>query len=162
MKAICLWQPWASLVAIGAKKVETRGWKTSYTGELAIIATAWTPRVALDLARTEPFASAFRAAEMSPSALPSGAVVCVVEVHGYEPTDLHLRYLQGQLSADGAREIAFGDYADGRWAWLLRNARALPHPLPCKGRQGIFDLPTDVEVEVRARMGVAARKAVTA
>jgi hypothetical protein len=27
MKAITLWQPWASLIAIGAKKYETRSWR---------------------------------------------------------------------------------------------------------------------------------------
>lgn len=26
MRAITLWQPWASLVAVGAKKYETRSW----------------------------------------------------------------------------------------------------------------------------------------
>lgn len=36
MKALSLWQPWASLVAIGAKTIETRSWSTSYRGPLAI------------------------------------------------------------------------------------------------------------------------------
>lgn len=40
MKAITLWQPWASLVACGAKKFETRSWATSYRGEIAIHAAA--------------------------------------------------------------------------------------------------------------------------
>lgn len=39
MKAISLWQPWASLVAVGAKKIETRSWATKYRGSLAIHAT---------------------------------------------------------------------------------------------------------------------------
>jgi len=36
MKAITLTQPWATLVAIGAKQIETRPWSTSYRGQLAI------------------------------------------------------------------------------------------------------------------------------
>lgn len=36
MKAITIWQPWASLWACGAKKFETRGWATSYRGPIAI------------------------------------------------------------------------------------------------------------------------------
>jgi hypothetical protein len=40
MKALTLIQPWASLVAIGAKRVETRGWRTSYRGPLAIASRA--------------------------------------------------------------------------------------------------------------------------
>lgn len=40
MQAISLWQPWASLVAVGAKWIETRSWPTPYRGRLAIHATA--------------------------------------------------------------------------------------------------------------------------
>ncbi|UWG96803.1 ASCH domain-containing protein [Dehalobacter sp. DCM] len=40
MKAITLWQPWASLLACGAKKYETRSWDTSYRGPIAIHAAA--------------------------------------------------------------------------------------------------------------------------
>lgn len=36
IKALSLWQPWASLIAIGAKKIETRGWSTKYRGPLVI------------------------------------------------------------------------------------------------------------------------------
>lgn len=32
MKAISLWQPWASAIAVGAKRVETRSWATKYRG----------------------------------------------------------------------------------------------------------------------------------
>lgn len=42
MKLITLWQPWASLMAIGAKRIETRGWSTDYRGLLAIhAAQSW-------------------------------------------------------------------------------------------------------------------------
>ncbi len=36
MKAITIWQPWASLLACGAKQYETRSWATSYRGPIAI------------------------------------------------------------------------------------------------------------------------------
>jgi len=36
MKAITLYQPWASLLAIGPKKHETRSWKTKHRGWIAI------------------------------------------------------------------------------------------------------------------------------
>jgi hypothetical protein len=35
----------------------------------------------------------------------------------------------------------FGDYAPGRWAWLLRDVRPLKPPPQAKGAQGFFDLP---------------------
>lgn len=40
MKALTLRQPWASLVAVGAKRIETRSWLTKYRGPLAIHAAA--------------------------------------------------------------------------------------------------------------------------
>jgi hypothetical protein len=36
MKAVSLWQPFASLIYTGAKKIETRSWPTNYRGPLAI------------------------------------------------------------------------------------------------------------------------------
>jgi len=36
MKAITIWQPWASLLASGGKMYETRPWETSYRGPIAI------------------------------------------------------------------------------------------------------------------------------
>jgi hypothetical protein len=43
MKAITLHQPWATLVAIEQKKIETRSWPTSYRGPLAIHAAKTMP-----------------------------------------------------------------------------------------------------------------------
>ncbi len=40
MKALTIWQPWASLLACGAKKYETRSWTTQYRGPIAIHAAA--------------------------------------------------------------------------------------------------------------------------
>lgn len=40
MKILTLTQPWATLVAIGAKHIETRSWGTAYRGPLAIHAGA--------------------------------------------------------------------------------------------------------------------------
>lgn len=39
MKAICLRQPWAELVASGRKTIETRTWATKYRGPLLIVAS---------------------------------------------------------------------------------------------------------------------------
>ncbi len=43
MKALTLHQPWASLIALGVKTIETRGWKTDYRGPLAIHAAKRKP-----------------------------------------------------------------------------------------------------------------------
>lgn len=44
MKVLSLHQPWASLVACGYKRIETRSWSTRHRGPLAIHATRQPPR----------------------------------------------------------------------------------------------------------------------
>jgi activating signal cointegrator 1 len=44
VKVLTLHQPWASLVALGVKTIETRSWSTKYRGPLAIHAGARKPR----------------------------------------------------------------------------------------------------------------------
>ena len=38
MKALSIWEPWASLIRCGAKTIETRHWGTKYRGPLLICA----------------------------------------------------------------------------------------------------------------------------
>lgn len=45
MKGLSLWQPWATLVGVGLKRVETRSWATSYRGPLAIHAAKRRPEI---------------------------------------------------------------------------------------------------------------------
>lgn len=39
MRALCVRQPWASMIAEGRKRIETRTWATAYRGELMIVAS---------------------------------------------------------------------------------------------------------------------------
>lgn len=44
-KALTLWQPWATLVALGHKRIETRSWATRHRGELWIHAAKRPPEI---------------------------------------------------------------------------------------------------------------------
>lgn len=61
MKAITIIQPWATLIAIGNKQIETRSWSTKYRGPLAIHAGKNTSYVQMKsknyILGTEPFYS---------------------------------------------------------------------------------------------------------
>jgi hypothetical protein len=57
MKALTLYQPWATLVAIGKKRIETRSWPTNYRGPLAIHVSK-NKRIDDEMCWSEPFASA--------------------------------------------------------------------------------------------------------
>ena len=50
MKALTLTQPWASLMELGQKEVETRSWYTGYRGELVIHAAKGFPKWAKETA----------------------------------------------------------------------------------------------------------------
>ena len=142
MKALSLWQPWATLMAIGAKRIETRGWSTKYRGPLAIQAAKRFAQDERHLCMEEPFWSALTAAGLTKlSDLPLGALVCVVDLVDVVPTG-------PTLFSDAIRipplELPFGNYAPGRFAWKTENLRRFKEPILWKGRQQLFDVPDDV------------------
>jgi hypothetical protein len=55
---LTLTQPWASLVVLGSKKLETRGWRTNYHGPLLIHAAKNMPKDCRELADTPTFSAA--------------------------------------------------------------------------------------------------------
>lgn len=130
MKALSLWQPWASAIVLGWKRVETRHWSTRYRGALAIhAAKRWTAEEREDwaaLSRAEGFdASSY---EMSFGALI--ATVCLVDV---VPTEK----LVGQISE---QEERWGNYGPKRFGFVFEGLVKLPEPVPFKGAQGFFDV----------------------
>jgi activating signal cointegrator 1 len=141
MKALSLHQPWATLVCIGAKRLETRSWKTSYRGTIAIHASKTRPPTGLHLATKEPFKSALaKAGIFEPGQLLFGQVIgmaTVIECHIAE----HLDAASGLINET---EWAFGDFRSGRWAWQLSNPVLFKKPFIYKGRVGIFDIEDDL------------------
>jgi len=137
MKAITLWQPWASLVAAGEKHFETRAWYTAHRGLLAIHAGAALCLEHRALCAEEPFRSALRRAGITdPRALPLGRVVVICKlVNCYK-----IRPGFNAASADAvAQERAFGDWTPGRYAWHLANPLQLVTPIPAQGHQGLWE-----------------------
>ena len=129
MKAITLWQPWATLIRIRIKPFETRGWATRYRGPLAI--HAGKTRKGLDLCRGDPgIEQALATAGYSLDTLPLGVVVCTVRLVSCWPAE--------QIVAEDLAD-AFGDYSPGRFAWYLRAVRPLDPPVPSTGRQGLWE-----------------------
>lgn len=147
MKAISLWQPWATLVAIGAKKIETRSWSTSYRGPLAIHAATWKP----DDAAEDVWSYALNAGfglELAEFArdLPRGVVLATCELVNVDPVwRPSCRCLSVALGAvedcrlHGKHEGHFGNFAHGRFAWLLANVVPLDPPVPARGRQQLWN-----------------------
>jgi hypothetical protein len=144
MKAITLYQPWASLVVLGEKKIETRSWSTRYTGPLAVHSSAKFPPGFYDICDAPPFRLALARLGLAPGRLPLGAVLGTVEMIGCVTTD--------RLLEDGLDELeqAFGDYGPLRYGFPLRAARPLPRPIPCRGELWLWDVPEAVLKEIHA------------
>jgi hypothetical protein len=151
MKTLTLLQPWATLVALEAKRIETRSWYTTYRGPLAIHAAKRMPKAAISLCWEAPFRTAletggYRAGDgpaSNPFGLPLGAVIAVAAL-----LDVRSIRLENQPAEP---EYSFGDYTPGRFAWILRDVHRLTEPVPARGRLGLWEwTPPDVPVEAGA------------
>jgi len=132
MKAISILQPWASLVAAGSKRFETRSWATTYRGPLAIHASARLPVESRNLCDIGFWAEAMGIERGAWQRLPLGSVVATCRLVECVSTD-RVRLSRGDL------EAFFGDFSAGRWAWRLEDVRRLPMPVPAMGRLGLWE-----------------------
>jgi len=171
MKAITIWQPYASLVAIGAKKYETRSWATKYRGPIAIHAAAKPVCDTLNglIMGKEKYTVIRNALDAVPEvlstghtgSLPCGCVIATAELvncwrivpnlgTGVD-TARYIPICAESMTMDEhapgysdyflptEREMLFGDWAPGRYAWELANVQLLPEPIPAKGQQGMWN-----------------------
>lgn len=133
IRCISLIQPWATLVAIGAKKYETRSWETKYRGWLAIHASKGFPNDCKELCLEEPFRSAlFNSGIRTIGDIPRGQVLAVVNLTDCITTN---QWTPPFMSD----EFEFGDYGADRFAWKMDDARKVK-PFDAKGSLGIWRL----------------------
>ncbi len=154
MKALTLTQPWATLIAIGAKRIETRSWGTDYHGQLAIHAAKGLGPVGgkrglQEQCGTPPFDYEILRwrLETKQTDLPLGAIVAVAVLDRVRRIDLKLR---AEILAQTAtpNEIEFGNYESGRYAWFLESVVPLAEPIPCKGALSLWDVPDKVVSQI--------------
>ena len=157
IRALTLHQPWASLVAWGVKRYETRPRPLSYRGPLAIhAAKAWSPAdevvtVALlqELAKLGAL-SAETLRDVSGRAH-RGCVVAVADLVSCERMvegDSPVGPLRDTIGVDSESEVErlCGDWRPGRYAYRLENVRRLDVPIPARGKQGLWRVEVPEEV----------------
>lgn len=136
MKALSIRQPWASLVAHGIKKFETRSWRTDHRGWLAIHASK-----AFDhnVCYTEPIQGVLiRLGITKADDLSLGAILAFAYLEDIVPTE-------EVIVPD--RERGLGDFSAGRYAWRFDEVIRLPEPQPAKGALRLWEW----EITDRAR-----------
>lgn len=155
MKAITIHQPWATLIATGAKIFETRSWPTKYRGPIAIHASKKDP---LPTIRSLPvkvqrsifdcYYEKFNISAATLERMVTGHIIATAEL--VECYEVHIDHtgdavlMKAGVPAEWigmySNEFQFGHYDFGRYAWKLSNVKMLPEPIPVKGQQGIWNV----------------------
>ena len=116
MKALSLKQPWASLIAIGKKTIETRTWATNYRGKLLIVSS----RTFDENYSLKNFAEVF-------FEVPLGKAIAMVNLIDCRP----------MRKED--EKLAMCDCSPGRYAWILSDIKPIK-PFPVKGKLGLYEV----------------------
>lgn len=157
MKAISILQPWATLIVIGAKRIETRSWNTKYRGPLLIHASAkWSKQQSLSIAQMGAYDILIKAgydwdAIGRETTLPLGAIIGQVDLVDTSTSDILMGRNGPNLPRPSIfipslgkewvvdeREEAFGDYSPGRYGWLLSDPVQFDKPISAKGKLGLW------------------------
>lgn len=150
--------PWVTLIARGAKRIETRGWMPrsgtlAPGGLLAIHAGREVSTHERQLCDQEPFRTALRPNDnyLYPE-LPLGMVLCVCRAvefrRAWEPSGEMTWRPAPWVTGLSEQERAFGDYSStfSRCGWTLNVVHRLETPIPARGKQGLWwwDVPEDL------------------
>jgi hypothetical protein len=128
MKVLSLTEPYATLIKIGKKKIETRSWKTSYRGKLYIHASS--TKIPKEYKNNTELMSLVNVNNLN-----YGHIICSCDlVDCIEMTD---EFIENVKKNSG--EYVSGIYAKGRYAWILENVEIIKKPIEAKGHLGIWN-----------------------
>lgn len=138
MKALTVWQPWASLIAWPLKPVENRTWGASWVlgKRIAIHAgNKYDEDAALQLSvRPSPVPAVVQLARKV-----RGAIVCTAVVD---------RFIRDEDLITFPAEI--DEWFCGPIGWVLRDIQKF-EPVPARGAQGLWDVPAEVLARIPER-----------
>jgi len=158
--ALSLWQPWATAIAHGEKRIETRCWSTNFRGPLLIHAAQhvftlvdqllmheqpYFNMLAGWLRDTYPMESKVGLTThdriLAYKKLPRGCIVASAWLRDCLPVEDPR--VSGFLDKH-PDERGWGDYSHGRFAWMLDTIIPFAKPVSCHGAQGLFLPSPDV------------------
>ena len=125
LKAFCVRQPWASLIASGTKTLEVRSWGTRKRGPLVIVASG-------GRRLSDDGEAAAARLKLDVEDLPYGAALCVVHLLDSRP-----------MRPDDAA-AACCPFDPDAFAWVLGDARPFRRPIAMRGQLSFFTPPAGV------------------
>lgn len=142
MKALSLWQPYASAIAYGMKRVETRSWPTNHRDGLNTIGFPLLIHAAKkNDARGLPFKEILeleRRAGCRVEELPGGCFVAVCRLVSCRKTSISDRDYADWVKALSPREKVWGNFDLGRFGWGLESVYRIASPIVAKGFQSLW------------------------
>jgi hypothetical protein len=147
MKAISMWQPWASLYCSDDKEHETRHWPTNYRGWLLVHAAK---KLVSDCGEELDSIVCDRFGPLWRTELPRGAIIGAVHIVACKRTEDLLKEWGCPPEPVPVRhyiDLQCGDFSDGRYAWERSEFRLFKTPVPYRGAQGFFNVPRELVPE---------------
>lgn len=128
MKVLSITEPYATLIANGVKKIETRSWKTNYRGKIYIHASS-----------TKIHRNTLNNSELMSlvdlNCLNYGFIICSCTLKDCVSIDDDFI----NSVKKNKNEFVSGFYSNGRYAWILDDIKVLDKPIKAKGHLGIWN-----------------------
>ena len=133
MKVLSLTEPYATLIKLGKKKIETRSFKTNYRGELYIHASS--TKIPKEWKNNKELMCLVDGNDLS-----FGLIICKCNLVDcvYMDEEFLDRIKKDKL------EFICGDYRLGRYAWILKDIEVLDKPIFAKGKLGIWNYEENI------------------
>lgn len=134
MKVVSLKQPWATLIALGEKSIETRSWATKYRGEIAIHASKTIDKKRFEQPTFKRILKKHGITDISQ--IPTGVILAVANLVDVKATEDLKKTISRQ-------EKILGIYTNGRVGWMLEDVQAVT-PIPTNGKLGVWEYDADI------------------
>ena len=122
MKCLSVSQPFAELIISKKKTIDLRNWNTKFRGEFLIHSPQKIRK--LDCKRLG-----------FSTSMTTGAIIGKAEIY-----DVKKYKTKTEVKNDSKFHFASKDHFDRKYGFMLKNAKALRVPIPCKGKLGFFEV----------------------
>ena len=128
MKVISIQEPYATLISLGKKQIETRSWNTNYRGEIYIHASL--SKNFLKEVTDEEVLMLIDNLKLN-----YGKIICKAKLKDcVKMTKDYIKEIK-----KNKQEYILGIYEEGRYAWILEEIECLNDPIETKGKLGIWE-----------------------
>lgn len=131
MKVLTIQEPYATFIMHGMKKIETRSWKTKYRGEIYIHA-----------GKSKNFLKKINNNKvlklLENIGLNYGNIICKAEL--IDCVYMTKEFID-KVKSENNYEYILGEYAVGRYAWILQNVQEINQKIHAKGKLNIWTYP---------------------